>query len=112
MLDPTDEDERIPASDPRSRMMAKLETFFWMGLAVAVVYYTDIFRTAFTDPAVNFYWVLGGLVLVGINAVIGIYLIFVVGYWKQVGVNEWENRVPWAIPVATASGVLSAIRWV
>ena len=109
-MDPTPENERKPESDPTSRMIANLETLFWIGLAASVVYYTDFFHIVFTDPAVNIYWFRGGLILVGINATIGIYLVFGVGYWKQVNVSEWENRVPWAIPVATVSGILSAIR--
>lgn len=107
MLDPTPEIERKP--DSESRIIANLETLFWIGLAASVIYYTDFFRVVFTDPAVNIYWFRGGLLLIGINATIGIYLVFGVGYWKQVHVSEWEKHVPWAIPVASGAAILSAI---
>ena len=110
LLDPREENERRAPSDPYSRMMASLETVFWVAMAAVAIYYTDFFRTALTNPAVNVYWFRGGLLLVAINMTIGVYLVCFVGYWKQIDVSEWEELIPWAVPVATASGSLSAVR--
>lgn len=80
----------------------------WLLAAAATIYYLEFVTTALSDPRVYRVWFYTGVVLIGVNLTIALFLIFYLSFIKKVDSDDWDKRYPAAIPVATGSFCLGA----
>ena len=87
----------------------KIQAFLWVLASFLICYYTDFFRILVEDKRVNRFWFNIGLVCLGINIVIFIYISYILPCFtpKVLGKElDWNISSPRAIPIATGLGVL------
>lgn len=72
---------------------------FWMVSAMAVFYYTDFYMALRYDPRVVKHYLYPGLCCLGASMSIALYLI---GYYHYyLGIADYENHSPYAVPLST-----------
>ncbi|KAH3802908.1 hypothetical protein DPMN_156605 [Dreissena polymorpha] len=54
-------------------------------------------------------WFNSGVILIGVNMGIGLFLIVYLSYFKKISSDNWEREYPAAIPVASAAFVVGGI---
>ncbi|KAL3865145.1 hypothetical protein ACJMK2_006766 [Sinanodonta woodiana] len=85
-----------------------IQNILWLIASMATFYYSDFYLAVTYDPRVNRLWFNIGMLLVGVNICIAVFLIIWLSYIKKIDSDQWEKRYPAAIPIATASFVLGA----
>ncbi|XP_064601964.1 transmembrane protein 128-like [Liolophura sinensis] len=86
-----------------------IQNVCWLIVSMAVFYYTDFYLVLRYDPKVNRFWLNIGLLLIGVNVSIALFLILWLNYVKKLTTDQWEKRYPAAIPIATACFILGGI---
>ncbi|XP_078598923.1 transmembrane protein 128-like [Branchiostoma floridae x Branchiostoma japonicum] len=104
-----DDSQDKPQQKEEKLSRINAHTIFWLVASMAVFYYTDIAVALRVDPRINWLWLLPGAVLVGLNVVIGGFLIVWLSWIKGVSTDEWEKLYPSAIPTATASFIIGGL---
>eukprot|EP00118_Oscarella_pearsei_P001656 m.8036 g.8036 ORF g.8036 m.8036 type:complete len:180 (+) comp20288_c0_seq2:25-564(+) len=94
---------RPEKDEPESKVIFYFDSALWLIASAAVLFYSDFFRRAFTDPAVKLYWFYFGLLLLSVHAGIGIYLI------AYIGSDKWDTEIRWSIPIATVAALMSFV---
>ncbi|WAR22195.1 TM128-like protein [Mya arenaria] len=93
----------------KSESAYSIQNVCWLIASMAVFYYTDFYRAVLYDPRILRLWFNVGVVLVGVNICIALFLIVYLSFIKKVHSDEWESRYPAAIPVASAAFVVGGI---
>jgi hypothetical protein len=93
----------------------KLQALLWMLVSFLICYYTDFFRILVEDQRVNRFWFNIGLVCLGVNTVIFIYISYILPCFtpKVLGKElDWNISSPRAIPIATGLGVVMTFSFI
>ena len=93
----------------------KIQAFLWVLTSFLICYYTDFFRILVEDSRVNRFWFNIGLVCLGIDVVIFIYISYILPCFtpKVLGKDlDWNISSPRAIPIATGLGVLMGFSFI
>ncbi|XP_059159329.1 transmembrane protein 128-like [Physella acuta] len=86
-----------------------IQNFLWLGLAILVFYFSDFGKVVIYDQRIKGSWFWTGSFFMGLHASIAIFLIFWLSFWKKISSEEWENKYPRAVPIATAAFILGII---
>lgn len=86
-----------------------IQNIMWLMVAIAVFYYTDFYFVVRYDIRVNRFWFNLGALLVLVTVSIAAFLIVWLSFIKKVHSDDWERLYPSAIPLATASSIMSGI---
>ncbi|RUS79545.1 hypothetical protein EGW08_012675 [Elysia chlorotica] len=100
--DPTDASaEDTKPSKPASPFC--VQNLLWLGVALAVFYFSDFVRVMVYDTSIKRIWYWIGVALMSIHIGTAGFLVIWLGYWKKISSDTWEKQYPKAIPIATAS---------
>ncbi|GFR98492.1 transmembrane protein 128-like [Elysia marginata] len=80
-----------------------IQNLLWLGVALAVFYFSDFVRVMMYDQRIKGIWYWIGLALMSIHMGTAAFLVMWLGYWKKISSDNWEKQYPKAIPIATAS---------
>ncbi|KAK3581611.1 hypothetical protein CHS0354_003150 [Potamilus streckersoni] len=86
-----------------------IQNILWLLASMATFYYSDFYLAVTYDPRVNRLLFKIGMLLMGVNISIAVFLIIWLSYVKKIDSDKWEKSYPAAIPIATASFVLGAV---
>lgn len=84
-----------------------LHTLFWILATIGICYFTDFLPSIQHNQDVKRAWLYAGLGFIGINVIIGFYLVVICSFIRKI--NDWEEHAPTAIPIATAFFMMGAL---
>lgn len=100
--DTTDIDsDNVKRKSKTSSSPYTIQNFFWLLLTGLVLYFTEFLSVILYDIRINRAWFNIGVVLVSVHITIGTYLVVFLSWVKKVPSDEWEQKHPLAVPVAT-----------
>ncbi|XP_052220077.1 transmembrane protein 128-like [Dreissena polymorpha] len=93
----------------RTESAYSIQNICWLIAAMGVFYYTDFYLALMYDHRILRMWFNSGVILIGVNMGIGLFLIVYLSYFKKISSDNWEREYPAAIPVASAAFVVGGI---
>lgn len=85
---------------------SSVEGIIWMSIAVAVLYYTNFFRTCWEDPRVDWTFFGVGLFGIGINMALLFYLAIYIPYIEGKDIDP-SKEAPTLVKIMAITGVLT-----
>lgn len=83
-------------------------TIMWMTVAIMLFNYLDFAMVVTYDIRIKRYWFNIGLAMIGVNLLIGAYLVIYMSYYCRK--PDWKNHThPALIPISTLFGVLGLL---
>ncbi|RDD41987.1 Transmembrane protein 128 [Trichoplax sp. H2] len=89
----------------RSTAWKTAESVIWLLAALGILRYTDFLLIVCYDPRINRLWLYAGAGFLVVFSLIGCWLI--IWYKIILKIDDYQKRVPAAIPIATTSFILS-----
>uniref|UniRef100_A0A0B6Y7G8 Transmembrane protein 128 n=1 Tax=Arion vulgaris TaxID=1028688 RepID=A0A0B6Y7G8_9EUPU len=86
-----------------------IQNFMWLGASIVAIYFSDFINVIVYDQRIKSAWYWTGVLSLGLHIGIAIFLVVWLTFWKNVSSDEWEQRYPSAVPVATASLIIAII---
>ena len=98
--------------DLLEKIKETLETVFWIGGSVAIIYYGDgranLAKVITQDDRVSRIPLLVAIVSALLNLLVFLYLVIYLPFLKN-DRREWQVASPWAIPLGTLCGIITFI---
>eukprot|EP00056_Hartaetosiga_gracilis_P009282 m.132811 g.132811 ORF g.132811 m.132811 type:complete len:169 (-) comp13093_c0_seq3:3148-3654(-) len=89
-----------------SKVVSVITNIIWAVVGIAVVVYFDVINAIKYDHRIDRFWLQGSTALVLFAAIVVFVAVFV---YQKLLKRNYDVELPWAVPIATVSGLLSIV---
>jgi hypothetical protein len=87
----------------------KLSAIVSIGLAIAVIYFSNFFKIIFEHPGIDLSYLYLSIISYTASLCIIFYLSFYLPYFKKIHEDQWDSYCPNMIPITTICGILGVV---
>eukprot|EP00055_Hartaetosiga_balthica_P003479 m.7955 g.7955 ORF g.7955 m.7955 type:complete len:171 (+) comp2969_c0_seq1:72-584(+) len=103
------EAQALQDNQPESKIVSILTNIFWIGVGIAVLLYFDVINAVKYDTRIDWFSFQLACALLGFASLVLVVAVFIIQ--KLLGRN-YDVELPWAVPTATISGLLSIVGFI